>query len=76
MLLGVSLFKICLTVLKLSKLVIETGATLTKKLGETNILNIVKNVLFTFFTLSYLTTNLFHKKVNRQAKTKFKNESK
>ena len=54
----------------------ETGVTLTKKLRATNILNIVKNVLFTFFTLTYLTTNLFHKKVNRQAKTKFKNESK
>ena len=54
----------------------ETGVTLTKNLRASNILNIVKNVLFTFFTLNYLITNLFHKKVNRQAKPKFKNESK
>ena len=54
----------------------KTGVTLTKKLRATNILNIVKNVLFTFFTLDYLTRNLFHKKVNNQAKTKFRNESK
>ena len=54
----------------------ETGITLTKKLRATNILNIVKNLLSTFFTLNYLTTNLFHKKVNRQAKTKFIDESK
>ena len=54
----------------------ETGVTITKKLRATNIFNIVKNLLFTFFRLNYLTTNLFYKKVNNQAKTKFKNKSK
>ena len=54
----------------------ETGVTLTKNLRATNILNIVKNVLFTFFTLNYLPANLFHKQINRQAKTKFKYEFK
>ena len=53
--------------------VMETGVYLTKKLRATNILNIVQNVWLTFVTLNYLTTNLFYKEVNRQAKTKFKN---
>ena len=51
----------------------ETAVYLTKKLRGTNILNIVQNVSLTFVTLNYLTTNLFYKEVNRQAKTKFKN---
>ena len=51
----------------------ETGVTLIKKLRAANVLNIVQNVLLTFFTLNHLTTNLFYKKVNRQAKTKSKN---